>query len=140
MGSRYALPIGFSLWKNTDWSNILSSENPTEALELLYRSLYILLNKHVKVYRNENLPNNARKKIPFWWEQETHKLYTSKEKEWYRKKKHLNDFFKVQYEQLRQCTKEKISADYKNHFSVISNREQNQGGQFLFLGLKKKKT
>ncbi|XP_026679906.1 uncharacterized protein LOC113467739 isoform X2 [Diaphorina citri] len=113
--------------KNTDWSNILSSENPTEALELLYRSLYILLNRHVKVYRNENLQNNV-KKFPFWWEHETHKLY--KEKEWYRKKKHLNDFYKVQYERLRQCTKEKISADYKNHFSVIESKIKEDSSYF----------
>ncbi|KAL1447370.1 hypothetical protein WDU94_003644, partial [Cyamophila willieti] len=35
---------------------------------------------------------------------------------------HENDLYKVQYEQLRETTKDKISADYKNHFLKIENK------------------
>uniref|UniRef100_A0A8D9E8C8 Endonuclease/exonuclease/phosphatase domain-containing protein n=1 Tax=Cacopsylla melanoneura TaxID=428564 RepID=A0A8D9E8C8_9HEMI len=100
-----------------DWTNILSLGNVNTALEQLYRTLYEAINKHVKTYKNRKIEKPQKKKFPFWWKQETHKLY--KEKEWARKRKDNSEEYKIKYEELRQTSKDKILSDYKNHFSEI---------------------
>ncbi|XP_044757831.1 uncharacterized protein LOC123315985 [Coccinella septempunctata] len=98
------------------WSDLLLTDEPEKACEILYAILYDIFDKTVP------RKSRRRRNFPVWYDAEVVDLVFKKERVWKKYKRTKNISLLFEYKQLRKLLKSKISIAHANY---VQSSEQN---------------